>query len=412
MAAAAALLVLGMLGSAPALAATAPGVQAALLPVPSAGAGTTLSTSVVAVTPLGAMAGTTSVQRTLPDGSTEGNSTAQRWLPAGPRTWARQQLPQPAGTTYATAAGLTDLAEVGGSWVTDGAQGDDTAVRWPVSGGAGTVIGDVDSRVTAVGPNGPWGVQTDVPGFRTIAATAELVARDGTRTAINTGSRLSTITSIADQHSALLNLVDGVGFGSTSTPAVWRDGQLARLPVFTGPLAPPDCVSKILPDGTVAYSGIAHVGGSYQQVAQVHRGGVPGREVPLDLRGGTGSVACGGPDTVASDGSVGGTLALPGQAGSRATIWHGTTPAQLPLLPGETSSAVAALQSATFAVVRGQLANGGEDLWVWRGGAVIPLTIPADYTAGNVVALTARGLAVANLRDTAGLSRPAAWQIP
>ncbi|HEX3922547.1 MAG TPA: hypothetical protein VHY31_09705, partial [Streptosporangiaceae bacterium] len=115
-AAAAALLGAGLLGAAPAGATIAPGVRAVLLPVPHAAAGTALSTSVVAVTPLGAMAGTTSSLRTLPDGGFVGDSNAERWLPAGPRTWIRQQLPRPPGTTDAKAAGLTDLAEVGGSW--------------------------------------------------------------------------------------------------------------------------------------------------------------------------------------------------------------------------------------------------------------------------------------------------------
>jgi hypothetical protein len=401
--AASVLLAFGVLGRAPALAASEPGVQAVLLPVPAAGAGGVSSTTVVAVTPLGAMAGTTSVQ-----GSTVQDSMAQRWLPIGPGRWIRQQLPQPAGTSHATAAGLTDLAEVGGSWVTD-AQGDDAAVRWPATGGTGTVIGGA-SRVTAVGPDGTWGVETDsVP---TIAATAELVARDGTRTPISTGSRLSTVAFIADQHTALIALEDGVGFGTTITPAVWRDGQLQRLPVFVTPLTSRDCVSKILPDGTVAYSGLARIASGLAKVVQVHRGGVPGSEVPLDLEGGTGNVACGGPDTVAADGSVGGNLTLPGQAGARATIWRGTTPTQLPLQEGETSSDVAALRSETFAVVRGQLAGGGEDLWAWRNGAIIPLTIPAGYTLGDIVGLTGLGLVVGNLQDAAGHSRPAAWQIP
>ncbi len=396
-----ALLVFGMLGAAPALASPAPAVQAVLLPVPAAGAGTASSTTVVAVTPLGATAGTTSIQGGAAD------STAQRWLPIGPGRWIRQQLPQPAGTTHATAAGLTDLAEVGGSWVTD-AQGDDAAVRWPVTGGAGTVIGGA-SRVTAVGPDGTWGVQTD--GVPSISATAELVARDGTRTPISTGARLSTVAYIADRHTALIALEDGVGFGTTITPAVWRDGQLQRLPVFDTPLTLRDCVSKILPDGTVAYTGIAHVGNGFPKVVQVHRGGVPGSEVPLDLEGGTGNVACGGPDTVAADGSVGGNLTLPGQTGARATIWRGTAPTQLPLQAGETSSDVAALWSGSFAVVRGQLAGGGEDLWAWRDGTVIPLTIPAGYTLGDIVGLTGLGLVVGNLHDAAGHSRPAAWQI-
>ena len=83
-AAAAVLLGAGLLGAAPAGAAIAPGVRAVLLPVPRAAAGTALSTSVVAVTPLGAMAGTTSSLRTLPDGSSAGDSNAERWLPAGP----------------------------------------------------------------------------------------------------------------------------------------------------------------------------------------------------------------------------------------------------------------------------------------------------------------------------------------
>ena len=382
------------------------------LPAPRSAAGTAMSTAVTAVTPWGAMSGTTSILRTLPDGSNQGDSTAQRWLPAGLGRWLRQALPQPAGTSFGQGVGLTDLAEVGGSWDTDGLADDDVAVRWPASGGAGTVIGDTDSRVTAVGPDGTWGVQTDLPGFRSIAANAELVARDGTRTPIDTGARLNTIVSIADRHTALLSLISGVGEGTTSTPAVWRDGQLKSLPVFSIALGPQDCVSGILADGSVAYSGISDVSGSFQEIAQVHRGGVPGTEVPLDLRGGSGSVACDGRDTVATDGSVGGTLQLPGENVPQATIWKDREPTQLPLQPGELSTTVVALQSATFAIVRGQLTAGGQDLWAWRHGRVIPLTVPSGDTVASVVTVLPSGLVVANLKDGAGLSHPVAWLVP
>src|SRR5581483_6107534 len=179
----------GLLSAAAAGATTSAGsarVPLIWLPAPRSAPGTAVSTSVTAVTPGGAMSGTTSILRTLPDGSDQGDSTAQRWLPTGPGRWQRRPLPQPAGTSFGQGVGLTDRAEVGGSWDTDGLADDDVAVRWPASGGPGTGIGATDSRVTAVGPDGTWGVQTDLPGYRTIAANAELVARDGTRTAIDT----------------------------------------------------------------------------------------------------------------------------------------------------------------------------------------------------------------------------------
>jgi hypothetical protein len=405
----------GLLSATSAVAATSAGpasVRLIWLPAPGSAAGTAVSTSVTAVTPWGAMSGTTSILRTLPDGSDQGDSTAQRWLPTGPGRWLRQPLPQPAGTSFGQGVGLTGLAEVGGSWDTDGLADDDVAVRWPATGGHGTVIGATDSRVTAVGPDGTWGVQTDLPGYRSIAANAELVARDGTRTPIDTGARLNTVISIADRHTALLTLIDGVGEGTTSTPAVWRDGQLKSLPVFSIALGYPDCVSDILSDGSVAYSGISDAGGSFREIAQVHRGGVPGTEVPLDLRGGGGSVACDGRDTVAADGSVGGTLQLPGEILSQATIWRGSEPDQLPLRPGELSTSVVALQSATFAIVRGQLTAGGQDLWAWRHGRVIPLAVPSGDTVASVVTVTPSGLVVANLKDGAGLSHPVAWLVP
>ena len=59
------------------------------LPAPRSAPGTAVSTSVTAVTPWGAMSGTTSILRTLPDGSDQGDSTAQRWLPTGPGRWRR-----------------------------------------------------------------------------------------------------------------------------------------------------------------------------------------------------------------------------------------------------------------------------------------------------------------------------------
>jgi hypothetical protein len=85
----------------------------------------------------------------------------------------RRQLLRPPGTTNTKAVGLTDLAGVGGSWNTDGIQGDDVAVRWPLTGGAGTVIGNVDSRVAAVGTDDTPCVYNNSPPYRTIAATVE-----------------------------------------------------------------------------------------------------------------------------------------------------------------------------------------------------------------------------------------------
>ena len=115
---AAALLGAGLLCAPSAGAATSAGparVPLIWLPAPRSATGTAVSTSVTAVTPWGAMAGTTSILRTLPDGSDQGDSTAQRWLPTGPGRWRRQPLPQPAGTSFGQGVGLTDLAEVGGS---------------------------------------------------------------------------------------------------------------------------------------------------------------------------------------------------------------------------------------------------------------------------------------------------------
>src|SRR5689334_2888261 len=132
---------LGVLVS-PSVAAAAPaGVAGTLLPVP-AGAS---QTRAVDVNPLGVVAGVS-------------GGAAQRWATT-PRTgWVRQQLATPAGATGVEVAGLTDIAELGGTaQYPDGRR----AVRWSVTGTSSTVIGDPGSEVDAVGPNGPWGTSTD-----------------------------------------------------------------------------------------------------------------------------------------------------------------------------------------------------------------------------------------------------------
>jgi hypothetical protein len=62
-------------------------------------------------------------------------------------------------------------------------------------------------------------------------------------------------------------------------------------------------------------------------------------------------------------------------------------------------------------VIRSQLTDGTTTLSLWHDGARTPIRLPAGWTLTSVVELTERGLLIANLQDTSGTVRPAAWHL-
>jgi hypothetical protein len=413
-------------GAVPAGAATAaPGwpapapVRARLLPVPAAAAGQTVTVSVADITPSGVVGGTIEVITQAPDGSQSFAVTAHRWFrtPAG---WRRQQLAQPAGAPYAFVAGLTDAGEAGGTLEYAGAPS--RAVRWSADGRRVVAIGEPGSRVSAVGPDGPWAVHTyDANG---ISGSSELVDRRGRRTPLRGTPELDagydrTVLSVAGPRTAVVGVRAGAGGGGTVTPVLYRDGATVALPVvFT--VFGATCLSQVRPDGGIVYSGTRFAGDVPQVVLGRHVGGVPGREVllaPLGTPDGpTAWLGCesnGVTDRLAADGGVAGALREPAGEGwtTRAAYWNARgdrTP--VPLAAGELSAVGAAVATGGRMVIRAETA-AGPALSLWRRGVRTPLTLPAGWTARQVVELTDTGLLVAVVENAAGVTRPAVWAL-
>jgi hypothetical protein len=394
-------------------------VRARLLPVPAAAPGQTVTVSVADVTPSGVVGGTIEVLTQAPDGSQTFAVTAHRWFrtPAG---WRRQQLAQPAGAPYAFVAGLTDAGEAGGTLEYVGAPS--RAVRWSADGRRIVAIGEPGSRVSAVGPDGPWAVHTDDPNG--ISGGSELVDRRGLRTPLRGTPELDagfdrTVLSVAGPRTAVVGVRTGAGGGGTVTPVLYRDGATLALPVvFT--VFGTTCLSQVRPDGSIVYSGVRFAGDVPQVVLARHVGGVPGREVPLapvgTPDGPTAWLGCQGngvTDRLAADGGVAGALREPAGEGwtTRAAYWNARgvrTP--VPLAAGELSAVGAAVATGGRMVIRAETA-AGPALSLWRHGVRTPLTLPAGWTARHVVELTDAGLLVAVVANATGVTRPAVWDV-
>jgi hypothetical protein len=402
------------LAAGPAAPAFAAPLEGALLPIPAAPPpGQQFTVSAVDVNPIGVVAGNATVTVTNPDGTQSSTSTPQRWGLLPNAGWRRQQLGLPAGATSGAVAGLTNVAEGGGSVTVDGAQ---RAARWSIDGRTATLIGTAGSRVTAVGPNGPWGVSTD-DASNPIAGSAELVARDGVRTPLqgtpelNAGYRRS-VRSIAGPQTALVSVSGGVGWGSTVRPVIWRDGATLALPVFSTPMLPNPCVSSVLADGSVVHSGF-HTDTSPPHHELVrHVGGVPGTDVELaDSTNGDPitHVACGS-DGLAADGGIAGhrfAADVP-----HAAYWSpDNVRTDVPLADGERSAQGVAVANGGRMVIRAEGTDGSVRLALWRAGVRSELSTPAGWSLVQVVELTDRGLLVANVRNAAGVVRPVAWDL-
>jgi hypothetical protein len=408
----------------PAAATAAPSAPAPVrgtpLPVPNPATGQTLTVTIADITPSGVVGGVVEALTPGPDGNQTFSSTAQRWLrtPAG---WRRQQLAQPADARTATVAGLTDAGEAAGS-LTDAA-GRARAVRWSLDGRSTVTLGQPDSSVTAVGPNGPWGVHTNEPGG--IPGDSELVDRRGGRTLLRGTPELDagydrTVLSLAGPRTALVGVRDGVGRGTTVRPVIYRDGATLALPVFFSFLVGTTCLSEIQSDGSLVYSGLRVVDGVPQLMFVRHVGGVPGQDVPLAPPGTadtpSASLGCGGNgvfDLLAADGGVAG--ALREQEGgvwtTRAAYWDAQgvrTP--VPLRAGERSAVGTAVATGGRMVVRAET-DSGPVVFLWHHGVRTPLTLPAGWTPGQVAELTDTGLLVGVAADADGRSRPVVWDL-
>lgn len=371
-----------------------PGVQGRLLPVP-AGAGATA----IDVSPLGIIAGTA---RTADD-----VRTPQRWLGG-----LRQQLTLPAGATSGAADGLTDLGEVAGEITLDGVT---RATRWSIDGRSATLIGEARSRVSAVGPYGPWGVATSDANL--ISGTAELVTRSGVRTPVTSESgHRRSVASIADADTALFWVTNGIGKGATARPVVLDRGATHPLPVFSSFFLSPACVTPVQADGSVVVSGWSNEAGTpaFQMIR--HVGGVPGTDVVLARVDGSNQpysgIVCTGDQVSRSLAPDGGIAGYTSEAGvQRAAYWDAANVATVvPLAPGERSAAGVLAASGRRMVIRSEGDDGSVRLSLWRDGSRTRLIVPDGWIVTSVVELTEAGLLVANVRDAAGLERPAAWQ--
>jgi hypothetical protein len=407
-------LVAGSLSAAPAPAPAA--VRGELLPGPAGGQ---ISARAVDVSPLGVVGGNTLETITGPDGTTSSVELPQRWIPAPGSGWLRQQLTLPAGVTSGSVAGLTDAGEAAGSVMRVSAH----AARWPITGRSTTQLSDSPSTVTAVGPNGPWGVSTFDPD-NPLQGEAELVNRAGVSTPLrgtpdlDTGIRRS-VGSVGGPGTAVAWVHSGFGRGATAQAVLWRNGATLRFPVVSSYTLGPACTSRVQADGSTVYSGFGHENGVFALVLVRHVGGVPGTDVVLTRATAAdqprGSLVCtpgAAINTLASDGGVAGYLIHGGE--HRAAHWDAAnTMTSAPLDDGEVFAAGVAAASGNRMVISARHEDGTNRLSLWDDGVRTPLTAPRGWnvTPLSVIELTDAGLLVANVQNAAGVVRPAAWRL-
>jgi hypothetical protein len=398
-------------------------VRGTLLPVPPAGPNTVLSVSASDVSPAGVVVGTANRQTTQPDGTQSSSTRPLRWLPVtvggsvGSAGWRRQQLSVPPGIPFAAVTGVTDRGEAAG---TIGTGSSSHAVRWPLAGGPAISLGGDTSTLSAVGPDGPWGVDTP-NSLNPIGGDTELVSRTGERTPLSGTPELDagyrrTVISIGGPQTAVVGVTSGVGFGGRFSPVLWRDGATLALPVFNSPLGVHFCMSAVQPDGSLVYAGLDLSSGTPQQVLVRHVGGIPGTNTDLDRAGAapyanlfctSGSAAA---DVLAADGGVGGSI-TDANGVSQAAYWDAAnTRTLIPLADGETSSIAVAVATGGRLVLQSQTADGTR-LTFWHDGVRTPLATPAGWSVSRVVELTDRGRLLANLSDAQGHVRPAVWNL-
>jgi hypothetical protein len=301
-------------------------------------------------------------------------------------------------------------------------QGGTRGVRWSLDGRSATPLGGDGSSVDAVGPSGPWGVNT-AAADNPVTGEAELVTRGGTRTPLHGTPELDAgyrraVGSIAGPGTAVVWVTNGIGRGATARPVLWRDGRTVAFPVVNSFLLGGTCVSRVRADGSLVYSGFILGGGQPRFTLVRHTGGVPGTDVTLSLATVPGQPVGGfsctpglTSNTLASDGGIAGFMS--DAAGVRsAAYWNAADELTVvPLQAGEQSAEGVAAAGGGRMVILGQLADGTHRLSVWRDGVRTRLTTPAGWDVASVVELTDAGLLIANLRDSQGLIRPAAWKL-
>jgi hypothetical protein len=399
----------------------APAVRGKLLPVPPVGPGRQLSVTAVDVSPLGVVAGTARVTTTDPDGTSSSSDHPQRWARIPRAGWLRQGLTLPAGATSGTLSGLTDLGEPAGAVTVDGVS---RAARWSLDGRSATLLGDAGTRVSAVGPYGPWGVFTQGTDSLGLTGEAELFTRAGVRTPVrgtpelDAGDRRS-VSSIGGPGTAVVWVSNGIGRGSTSRPVLWRDGATLNLPVTNIVFLERACVSRVLADGSLVTSGYNVEGGTPNFVLIRHTGGVPGTNTVLSRAGAGGpgqpisGITCGSEltsNTLAPDGGIAGYRYEPD--GRHAVSWDAANVATVvPLAAAEASASGVAAAGGGRMVIQAEGLDGVTRLSLWHNGVRTPLPAPTGWTVTSVVELTEAGLLIANVRDDAGTVRPAAWDL-
>lgn len=396
---------------------TATALVVAVSPAPASAAGPRLgvllpipdgATSVTAadVTPGGVVGGTA---------TTPAGDTPLRWTA---RARTLQELTLPAGATAGRVIGLTDRGEAAGETTVDGVS---RAVRWSADGRTATLIGDARTRVAAVGPAGPWAVFTAGTDDLGLTGETDLVTRSGTRTPLRGTPELDagyrrTATSVTDERTALVWVVNGISRGTTSRPVLWQDGATATLPVVNIVFQARACASRVTPDGSVVASGWNTGSGTPKFQLVRHTGGVPGTDTVLNAATGPGQpfagLTCGDqtPDVLADDGGFTGFIT--DGLGQHAAYWDAAdVRTDIPLAAGEASASGVATASGGRVVIQAEGTDGTSRLALWQDGTRTALRNPPGWSAVSVVELTEDGLLVANLRDASGAVRPAVWRL-
>jgi hypothetical protein len=395
------------------LAAPVAAAPAGFSPVLLSGPG--LATSAVDISPAGVVVGTSGSAEQYP---TEPARDARpvRWLPRADGGLRRQVLPLGDGANGADVAGVTNAGVVGGTLFVDGEFYADRAARWPASGRAPSLLaGDVGSRVSAVGPAQ---LLVDIPPTSGFGGDLELVRADGSRVDIDAVVGPQPIArevygkAVGGRDAAVFSLLGGAGQGSTLTHVVYAGGAVTPLPVQSGFLFGQACLTRQLPDGTVAYEGPSPA--QQRSFAGIHRGGVPGTETDLPTPDGasaqlpcySGDVAT---DAIHPDGTVVGSLYYTG-FGSVGAMWRDGVLTQIPTLPGEWGVEAVAVASGGRAVVVATVADGSRRPFLWRDGVRRPLTLPEGWTLRDVVEMTDAGVVLANVTKPDGSVRPVVWR--
>lgn len=394
----------------PAHAVLAAAVPAVLLPVPAVAPGGEGFFAVGGAGRPGVLVGTVRQTFVAPDGSIGRRSAAVRWSRNAQGSWVRQTLARPPGAAAAGdsngAVGIDARGNVAGSAEVAGRV---RAVLWSPAG-VPRVVGPAVQEVSGIAPDGTLGL--------VVADSAGAVVSPALRSPTGVLSRLATLGASAGVLSVggsgvAITRVTGPGTISPTVVDFWTGGRSLRLAFLNAQVPIVPCPSRIRPDGAFAWTrAVTAADGTLRAVPSLHTGGVPGVDTALDLRGGVGIISCLGNDTIARDGTIGGSVAAPG-APFTAAVWRGTQVSLLPLRPGENLAATVGVATGGRAVVLATTAVGDQHLYAWSGATVRPLVLPQGWRFREVVDYSEDGLVVATLVRPGGLeTRPVVWQVP